>query len=84
MRPAVRSLSLLLSVLLAFLMPILLVGCGGGDTYSVNEGQLAERFLPTERDVDHHPDSLQALTITEEEGKVRYQLERSYQSLTEK
>ena len=65
-------------------MPVLVVGCGGGDTYSVNEGQLAERFLPTERDVDHHPDSLRALTITEEEGKVRYQLQRNYQSLTEK
>lgn len=66
------------------LVPLLLGGCGGGDTYSVDEGQIAQRFLPTERSVDHHPDSLQALTITEEEGKIQYRLKRDYQSLIEK
>lgn len=79
------SASRLFVVLVAvFLLPLLITSCGGGDTYSVNEGQIAERFLPTERDVDHHPDSLQALTITEEDEKVQYQLQRNYQSLVEK
>mgnify|MGYP000016932326 CR=1 FL=1 len=81
---AFHSPSALLGVIFALLMPLLVVGCGGGDTYSVNEGQIAERFLPTERSVDHHPDSVRALTITEKEGKVQYQLQRNYQSLVEK
>lgn len=78
--PAPSSLRLLG---LFLLMPLLLVGCGGGDTYSIDEGQIAQRFLPTERSVDHHPDSVRALTITEEEGKIQYQLDRGYQSLVE-
>jgi len=34
--------------------------------------------------VGHHPDSLRALTITEEEEKIQYQVEQDLQSLTEK
>lgn len=67
-----------------FLLPLLVVGCSGGGTYSVNEGRIAQRFLPTERSVSHHPDSLQALTITEGEGKIQYQLEGDYESLIQK
>lgn len=59
-------------------------GCGGGDTYSFDEGRLAQRFLPTERKVDAHPDSLQDLTIVEEEGKVQYALDRDYEALVRK
>lgn len=59
-------------------------GCGGGNTYSFDEGRVAQRFLPTERSVDTHPDSLEALTIKEEEGKVQYELERDYESLIRK
>ncbi|MFB6097649.1 MAG: hypothetical protein ABEK84_00750 [Salinibacter sp.] len=58
-------------------------GCGGGGTYTINRGQVAQRFLPSERTV-HHPDSLKALTITEEDGKIQYVLERDYQALVEK
>jgi len=71
-------------MLFALLVPLLVGGCGGGDAYSVDEGQLAQRYLPTERSVDHHPDSIRALTITEKDGKVQYQLQRNYQSLVEK
>ncbi len=59
-------------------------GCGGGDTYSFDEGQVAQRFLPSERKVDTHPDSLEALTIEEEEGKVQYNLEHDYEALIRK
>jgi hypothetical protein len=65
------------------LLPLLLVGCGGGNLYSVNEGQVAQRFLPPERTV-HHPDSLQDLAVTEGDNKLKYQLERDYQSLIQK
>jgi len=68
----------------ACLAAVLLVGCSGGDTYTVDEGQLSERFLPVERVVDHHPDSVEALTITEADGKIQYQIERDFESLTEK
>jgi len=61
-----------------------LVGCGGGDTYSVDEGKLSQRFLPAERTVDHHPDSLKALTISEADGKIQFEVERDFESLTEK
>lgn len=73
-----------LVLFIALLIPFLVTGCGGGSTYSVNEGQIAQRFLPTERSVNHHPDSLRALTISEEEGKIQYQLKKNYQALVEK
>jgi len=78
------SSNVLCRVVALLLLPLLLFGCGGGADYSAEPGELAERYLPTERAVNHHPDSLGALTITEEEGKIRYQLERSYKSLVEK
>lgn len=82
--PVLSSLRRPLGLLIVLLPPLLIAGCGGGDTYSVNEGQIAQRFLPTERSVNHHPDSLRSLTITEDERKVQYQLKRDYQSLTKK
>ncbi|WP_375801570.1 hypothetical protein [Salinibacter sp.] len=66
------------------LLPLLVAGCGGGDTYSVDQGQIAERFLPAERTVSHHPDSLQALEITEGDEKIQYELSRDYESLFQK
>jgi hypothetical protein len=62
----------------------LLWGCSSGGTYTVDQGRLADRFLPTERTVDHHPDSLRALAISEEDGKIVYQLDQDFASLTEK
>lgn len=67
-------------VLLLFLFG----GCGGGNTYSFDEGQVSQRFLPTERKVDYHPDSLDALTITEQDGKIQYELEQDYEALVRK
>lgn len=82
-RASVSSLLYCLSGALVLLLPLLLVGCGGGDVYSVSEGQVAQRFLPPERTV-HHPDSLKDLTITEGDDKLEYQLESDYQSLIQK
>jgi len=78
-----RPLSLLLGSLTVLLVPLLVGGCSGRGLYSFNEGQVAQRFLPSERTV-HFPDSLRALTIGEEEGTVQYQLDSDYQSLVEK
>lgn len=67
---------------IALLVPFLLAGCGGG-LYSVDQGEVAQRFIPQERTV-HHPDSLRDLTVTEGEEKMQYHLERDYQALIEK
>lgn len=60
------------------------VACAGGGTYSVNEGQIAGGFLPSIRSVDHHPDSLKALQIAEEDGRIQYDLSRDYEALIQK
>ena len=56
-------------------------GCGGGSTYSVDTGTLAQRYLPTERTVAYPPDSLGSLTITKDEGRYNFELETSYEDL---
>lgn len=66
------------------LLGLVLGGCSGGSTYSLDRGVLAQRFLPTERTVEHHPDSLGALSITKEEEKFQFELDRDYQSLHQK
>lgn len=64
---------------------LFLVGCAGGETYSLNEGALAQRFLPSTRSLDHHPDSLQALAVrTEEDSTIAFEMERDYASLWQK
>lgn len=63
---------------------LFLGGCGAGDTYSLDSGELGQRFLPTERKVDYHPDSLGALSIKKEEGKYSFELDDDYESLHRK
>lgn len=67
--------------LLAVLL-VAAVGCSGGDNlYSWDVGALAERSLPAERRTETHPDSLQRLSIVEEENQIRFELEESYQQM---
>ncbi len=66
------------------LLGVALGGCGGGSTYSFDQGDLAQRFLPTERSVDHHPDSLESLSITKEDGRYVFELENDYEALHRK
>ena len=76
--------SLARSVAFFTLMTLVLGGCAGGTTYTVDEHQLFNRFLPTVQSVSHHPDSLQALAIEASNGAIHYNMERSFQSLIEK
>lgn len=55
--------------------------CGGGSTYSLDTGRLAQRYLPTERTVAYPPDSLGALSITQEDGRYKFELESDYEAL---
>lgn len=68
----------------AVALGLVLGGCGGGSTYSYEQGTLAEQFLPTERTVEHHPDSLSALSIEKREGRLQFKLEKDYESLHRK
>jgi len=76
--------SLAQSVALFTLIALILGGCAGGDTYSVDKDLLFKRFLPTVRSISHHPDSVQALTIEASNDKVHYNMEHRFQSLIEK
>ena len=67
--------------LLGLAVTAVVVGCGGGSTYSVDTGDLAQRFLPTERTVAYHPDSLGSLSITQEQGTYNFELESDYEDL---
>lgn len=71
------------SVLL--LAPLLLAGCasllGGGDDFDVEQGEIARSALPGTRKVPHSPDSLAHLQIVEKEGKLDFQLDKSYEEL---
>lgn len=69
----------------AGLLTLIVVGCTGGrSTYEFNESLLAQRFLPAERTVDHHPDSVRALQLVENENQIKFELDGSYQSLMTK
>ncbi len=66
-------------------LALLVGGCGGQGTYTLDEGRLAQRFLPATRSLGHHPDSLQSLSVTtDEDSTITFEMERSYASLWEK
>jgi hypothetical protein len=70
-----------LLALLGLVGGALLTGCAGGDAYSVDVSDLADRYLPTTREVDYPPDSLGALSIREEENRFRIELALGYEGL---
>lgn len=78
-----RGLSMLPLLGLAA-VALIVGGCGGGSTYSLDRADLAQRFLPTERTVPYPPDSLGSLSITKEEGTYSFELTDDYESLHRK
>jgi hypothetical protein len=60
---------------------LLLGGCASGDSYSVDTADLAQRYLPTTRSVDYHPDSLRGFSVTEGDERYKVALENSYEGL---
>lgn len=69
------------SVLLWTFAALLVAGCAGGSTYAINPADIARGYLPTERELPHAPDSLAGFSIEEEDGKVRFALERPYNQM---
>lgn len=79
--PVSRLISLL--TVAAFLFGAT-VGCGGTNKLaSPDVTSIAERTLPGIRYADAHPDSLQRLSIIEENDHVRFDLAESYQRMHE-
>ena len=76
-----RPPSVAVVALLALAGALLLTGCAGGSAYSVDVSDLADRYLPTTREVDYPPDSLGALSIEEEENRFRIELAVDYRNL---
>ena len=60
---------------------LLLSGCAGGSAYSVDVSDLADRYLPTTRQVEYHPDSLGGLTLREKEDRLQLDLALDYKGL---
>ncbi len=60
---------------------LLLGSCGAGSSYRLNTADIADRYLPTTRDVSYHPDSLRAVSIQEKEEQFQVELESSYEAL---
>jgi len=60
---------------------LLLPGCAGGNAYTVDVSDIADRYLPTTREVDYHPDSLGALSLKETEDRYEIELTESYPTL---
>lgn len=61
-------------------------GCAssGGSSdpdYDVDQGEIASRPLPNTRRATHHPDSLAHLSLVEEDGRIKFEHERSYRNM---
>lgn len=80
--PASAPSHLHVSVLAAFFL--ILGGCAAGNPYTVDTADLAQRYLPTTRSVDYHPDSLQGFSVTEGDERYKVALEDSYEGLHRK
>ncbi len=78
MLPASRLLGIVAPAACALL---LVAGCAGSNPYSVTTTDIARAFLPTERELAHHPDSLAHLSVVPKDGRITFELEESYQQM---
>jgi len=59
-------------------------GCAGGEDYTIDEGRIAERYLPTEREIGHHPDSVEVITLDQGDNKLEYNSDLDYEGIWRK
>lgn len=71
----------LLAVVLFLLLVLPLTGCGGGSSYSIESSEMARSFLPVERRLDYHPDSLGSLDVGVEEGRIAFAIDGSFREM---
>lgn len=65
---------------LAFALLAVCAGCAGSGGSRLDEKAIAQRHLPTVRDVPH-PDSLTHVAIRQDDGRIKVQLDRSLGAL---
>ena len=80
--PAFPRLGSLLATLLIGSLAVGSAGCASSGSYSLDEGALADRYLPSNRQVDYPPDSLRALRLRETDDQIKFDLNTSYQNMT--
>lgn len=61
-------------------LALILGGCSRG-TYEASPGSVAQSYLPADREIEYHPDSLRHVEIVEEENAYRLELAQGYESL---
>ena len=71
-----------LLALFAFLA-VVATACSGGNAYRAETSEFAQRFLPNEREVDYHPDSLARLSIRETADHLKIKLDGDYARIME-
>jgi hypothetical protein len=68
----------------SLLIAVLLAGCITSESpFRLDSSEMAQRYLPYERDVPHHPDSLKHVRIVEKENTLQLQMEMSFRRMTE-
>ncbi|WP_022836246.1 hypothetical protein [Salisaeta longa] len=61
---------------------LLLGGCGSSNNaFQVDPGDMASRFISTESEHDHHPDSLTAVRFIPKEQQLKVEIDPSYSAL---
>ena len=75
-----RLTSIVAAAFVISLLSVSLSGCADSK-YAMQEGDLAQRFVPSERHIDYPPDSLVGLTLHEEEEQMKLKLSVPYEDL---
>jgi len=70
-------------VLVAIGFATVVAACSGGSAYRAETSEFAQRYLPNEREVDHHPDSLALLAVRETENHLKFKLQEDYAVIME-
>ena len=68
----------------SLLIATLVVGCVTSESpFRLDSSEMAQRFLPYEREVPHHPDSLKYVRIVEKENALQIETETSFRQMVE-
>ncbi|MES3630200.1 MAG: hypothetical protein PPP56_08540 [Longimonas sp.] len=69
-------------VLWGLLIVLVATGCQSTSTsHTLYPESIADQYLPRERQVEAHPDSMRTLTIVERDDKIAFEMEQSYQRM---
>lgn len=78
---SLRRFTSIVAAAVALCLPAFLLSGCADSKYAMQDGDLAQRFVPSERHVDYPPDSLVGLTLREEEQQIKFDLSIPYEDL---